>query len=123
MLDSAPIRRIPGDYERKWIGDDYLDLIVWYASPGAIYGFQLCYDKPQWERALTWMVGRGFSHMEVDDGEQNAYANQTPILVPDGSFPAEEVIREFQLRAAELPLELKELVLRKIAEYMATRKL
>jgi hypothetical protein len=60
--------------------------------------------------------------MQVDDGEQNAYANQTPILVPDGYFPAEVVVSEFRRRGAELPIELRDLVLDKIDEYVRTRK-
>jgi hypothetical protein len=60
--------------------------------------------------------------MEVDDGEQNAYANQTTVLVPDGSFPTGVVVSEFQRRGAELPIELRELVLHKIDEYVRTRK-
>ena len=33
-----------------------------------------------------WISTKGFSHMQVDDGEPNALGNQSPILVPDGSF-------------------------------------
>ncbi len=123
MLGEAPKRPVRGDYDRKWIADDYFDLIVWYTSTDAIHGFQLCYDKPRWERALTWISGTGFSHMEVDSGEQDPYANRTPVLVPDGSFPAEDVVLEFQRRARELPPELSQLVLQKIAEYVDTRKI
>jgi hypothetical protein len=60
--------------------------------------------------------------MEVDDGDLNAWGNQTPILVPDGSFPAEIVIAEFRRRATELPAELRDIVLGKIDEYIRTRK-
>ncbi|HEV2717965.1 MAG TPA: hypothetical protein VGU64_22060 [Terriglobales bacterium] len=122
MFDKALTRRVPGDYDRRWLCDDYFDLIVWYSASGAIFGFQLCYDKPRWERALTWISTKGFSHMQVDDGEQNAYANQTPVLVPDGSFPTGVVVSEFRRRGAELPIELRELVLHKIDEYVRTRK-
>jgi hypothetical protein len=122
MFDKAPRKPVPGDYDRKWLSDDYFDLIVWYASAGAIHGFQLCYDKPRWERALTWTSTRGFSHLQVDDGEENAWGNQAPILVPDGSFPANMVVAEFQRRASEIPVELRDLVLHKIDEYVRRRK-
>ena len=121
MIDQTP-KAVRGDYDRRWIVDDYFDLIVWYNANGAIHGFQLCYGKPSWERALTWISTRGFSHMQVDDGEHNAYANQTPILVADGYFPAETVVSEFRRRGAELPTELRDIVLGKIAEYVRTRK-
>jgi hypothetical protein len=44
----------------------------------AIYGFQLCYGKPRWERALTWLDGRGFSYAEVDSGEDQPTRNRSP---------------------------------------------
>ena len=122
MFDKALKTPVPGDYDRRWLSDDYFDLIVWYTASDAIHGIQLCYDKPCWERALTWISGKGFSHMEVDDGDLNAWGGQTPILVPDGSFPAEIVVAEFRRRATELPPDLRDIVLGKIDEYIRTRK-
>jgi hypothetical protein len=119
MFDKAPKKAVRGDYDRRWLSDDYFDLIVWYTPDDAMHGFQLCYDKPYWERALTWLSDKGFSHMEVDDGEQNAYNNQTPILVPDGSFPADKVLREFARRGSELPIDLQRLVTDKIGEFVS----
>ena len=121
MLDDAPKRAVAGDYDRRWISDDYFDLIVWYTPRDTIHGFQLCYDKPHWERALTWLSDRGFSHMEVDSGEDSAYANRTPVLVPDGSFPGERVLAEFARRGSALPVELRKLVTDKISEFVQRR--
>jgi hypothetical protein len=67
--------------------------------------------------------GKGFSHMEVDDGELSAWSGQTPILVPAGSFPADVVVAEFRGRATELPADLSDIVLGKIDEYIRTRKI
>ena len=116
MIDQ-PIQPIPGDYNRRWLTDERFDLIVWYDSRGAVHGFQLCYDKPHSERALTWITGRGFSHMRVDSGEANPFANMTPVLLPDGSFPSERVAAEFQLHTRAVPADLRQLVLEKISEY------
>ncbi len=116
MIDQPP-QAVRGDYDRRWIVDDYFDLIVWYDASGAIHGFQLCYDKPRWERAFTWLADRGFSHMQVDSGEKSAVGNQTPILVPNGSFPSERIANEFQRHARALPAELHDLFLQKIDEY------
>ena len=121
MLDDAPKRAVAGDYDRRWITDDYFDLIVWYTPRDTIHGFQLCYDKPHWERALTWLSDRGFSHMEVDSGEDSAYANRTPVLVPDGSLPGERVLAEFARRGSALPVELRKLVTDKISEFVQRR--
>ena len=122
MFDRAPKKAVPGDYERRWLSDDYFDLIVWYWPDGTIAGFQLCYDKPRWERVLTWRSTTGFSHMQVDNGEHTAWLNQTPILLPDGSFPADRVWAEFLRRAAELPVDLRELVFERIQEYVRTQR-
>ena len=121
MFHRTAKKPVTGDYDRTWLSDDYFDLIVWHAPDDTIHGFQLCYGKPTWERALTWRSGRGFSHMRVDDGESIAWGNQTPILVPDGSFPAESVVAELRRRGTALPTPIRDLVLQKIAEYVRTR--
>ena len=121
MLNKAPKTAVAGDYDRRWIGDDYFDLIVWYTPSDTVHGFQLCYDKPHWERALTWLAGKGFSHTEVDSGEDSPEANRTPVLVPDGSFPSEKVLTEFTRRGSALPVELQKFVAEKINEF-ARRK-
>jgi hypothetical protein len=118
MLDEAPKKAVAGDYDRRWISDDYFDLIVWYTPGDTIHGFQLCYEKPQGERALTWLSGRGFSHMEVSSGDEDPEANRTPVLVPDGSFPADTVLAEFARRGSALPPDLRELVIEKIGEFV-----
>jgi hypothetical protein len=121
MLNNAPKKPVRGDYDRRWLSDDFFDLIIWYRADDTIYGFQLCYDKPYWERALTWMSDRGFSHRQVDSGEHVYPPNQTPILVPDGSFPADMVVREFARRASALPVEVRQLVTDKIGEFVHRR--
>jgi hypothetical protein len=118
MFDNAPKKAVHGDYDRRWLSDDFFDLIIWYRPDDTIYGFQLCYDKSYWERALTWMSDRGFSHMEVDSGEQVYLPNQTPILVPDASFPGDRVLHEFMRRGSALPLEVRQLVTDKISEFV-----
>ena len=60
MFDKATKKPVRGDYDRRWLSDDFFDLVIWYRPDDTIYGFQLCYDKPSWERALTWMSDRGF---------------------------------------------------------------
>jgi len=121
MLDTAPKQPVSGDYDRRWISDDYFDLIVWYNSRETIHGFQLCYDKVHCERALTWLSDRGFSHTEVDSGEDAPEANRSPVLVPDGSFPADKVLAEFGRRGSALPAELRQLVTEKISEFLQSK--
>jgi len=120
MLGNQPIRPVARDLDRRWISDDYFDLIVWYEPGGGIHGFQLCYDKSGHERALTWTLEGGFKHTAIDSGETNPNANRTPILVADGAFPAAQVRGEFMARGKLLPSEIRDLVLGKIEEYKLT---
>lgn len=109
MLTNQPIKPVAHDLDRRWISDEYFDLIVWYESEDQIHGFQLCYDKPGRERALTWKRDRGFLHTAVDSGESKPTANRTPMLVADGVFPVEQVRSEFIARSNLLPAEIREL--------------
>jgi hypothetical protein len=118
MFDKAPKRPVRGDYDRRWLSDDFFDLVIWYRPDDTIYGFQLCYDKPFWERAFTWMSDRGFSHMELESGDPISPPNQTPILVSDVSFPADRVLYEFTRRGSALPVQVRQLVTDKIAEFV-----
>ena len=118
MFDKAPKKPVRGDYDRRWLSDDFFDLVIWYRPDDTVYGFQLCYDKPSRERALTWMSDRGFSCMEVDSGDPVSPPNQTPILVSDVSFPADRVLHEFTRRGSVLPVEVRQLVADKITEFV-----
>ena len=41
---------------RRWFTDKDFDLIIWYDYNNKnIDGFQLCYDKSNYERVLTWV--------------------------------------------------------------------
>ncbi len=117
MLRNKPIRSVHGDAERRWLSDDYFDLIVWYDAARQIHGFQLCYDKSGCERALTWKLKHGLSHAGIDGGESKPAFNRTPVLIADGPFPAENVRREFLARSRLLPAEIPDLLLAKITEF------
>jgi hypothetical protein len=122
MLTNQPIKPVANDWDRRWVSDEYFDLIVWYESDDEIHGFQLCYDKPHRERALTWIRDRGFLHTAIDSGEFKPTANRTPILVADGAFPVEQVRQEFIVRSCLLPFDIRELVLARINDYETQRQ-
>lgn len=122
--EVANTRQVGGEGFRRWFTDSDFDLIIWYAGPDAsapIEGFQLCYDKRGFERALTWRRGRGFSHERVDDGESGlgVASKMTPILVPDGLFDAREVARWLSTRTSEMDPAIARFVLRVIGRYPA----
>ena len=113
-------RQVPGERRRRWFSSPELDLIVWLDDEDQPVGFQLCYDKPDAERALTWRDGRGFDHMAVDDGEHSispAAYKETPILVADGVFERDRVKKHFLQASAEVPQPLRQFVATKLDEY------
>jgi hypothetical protein len=115
-------RQIPEEGFRRWFTDQFFDLIVWYEGgepDGAIAGFQLCYDKFNKERALTWRRGKGFTHEKVDDGEGPfaLQAKMTPILLPDGEFDAEGVTRRLREQSGAMDQEVARFVLDALVGY------
>lgn len=101
------------------MADDYFDLIVWYEPDGGVHGFQLCYDKPGRERALTWTLVDGFRHGRIDIVEYDPRANRTPVLLPEGSFPSDVVRAEFLSQSAEVSETIRTLVRARIDEFVA----
>ena len=122
MLREQSTKPTQSDFARRWLTDDYFDLIVWYEPGGGIHGFQLCYDKPGQERALTWTQSRGFAHNKVDSGESAPEGNLTPILVPDGAFHAVRVREEFLNRCTQMDALIRQFVLAKIDEFASAGK-
>lgn len=117
MLSEHPCKQITGEPARRWLCDDYFDLILWRGGNGEWIGFQVCYDVNGQERALTWMATGGFSHTMVDSGESDPGANYTPILLPATHFPTGLIHREFELRSRAIDPAIRTWVLGKIAEY------
>ncbi len=105
------------DRSRRWFADDYFGLIVWTGPDDGISGFQLCYGIQDDERALTWTREMGYSHERVDAGEENPTKNKTPILVPDGMFPAGEVLKQFLTRSTEIDPAISAFVSDKLRKY------
>ena len=122
LSEIVDTRQIPDEGFRRWFTDEEMDLIVWYTREGGeVTGFQLCYDKQKRERALTWTVEGGFQHEKVDDGEDQGYAHKgTPILVPDGEFRRERVLKEFEKESLEVDPRLRKLVIERLSGYART---
>jgi hypothetical protein len=117
LSELSDVRQIEGGRPRRWFQSGDEDLIVWYAEDGAIYGFQLCYDRQGDEKALTW-TPEGYSHNRIDPGERRGFRIKgTPLLVADGRFDASAMTPRFLEISAALPPEIKEFVLGKLAEY------
>ncbi len=112
-------RQVQGEGFRRWFTDDYFDLIVWYADTGTLVGFQLCYDKKQRERALTWTVEHGFQHNRIDAGEAPGHAKMAPVIIADGDFNHAEIARRFEQASERLDPDLARFVLDAVRGYPA----
>ena len=117
LTEIENTRQVEGEGRRRWFRDNEFDLIVWYDASDNMIGFQLCYDKSTRERVLTWNAPNRYFHNAIDDGEVAGKAKMTPILVMDGVFDVDRVAADFQARSENLPVQLSEIVLRKIQDY------
>ena len=104
---------------RRWFEDEFFELIVWYDKDKRqrIKGFQLCYDRFGDERALTWLRETGFNHEKIDDTRGALSRPSTPILVPDGIFQSDVILKRFKENSKEIDKKIAAFVKRKIKEY------
>jgi hypothetical protein len=106
---------------RRWFRDEHFDLYLWEKPGGAIEAFQLCYDREDRERSLRWSAGKGFLHEAVDRPETKPGRTMTAILVADGVFPAAAVSRKLLHAAQDMPREIHDFLLGKLAEYAGSK--
>ncbi len=104
---------------RRWFCDDYFDIFVWerMESNSAIVGFQLCYDKAQHERVLSWRETTGYTHLGIDSGEPGPATNMSPIMVADGVLPLSDVLKKFDAGAARLDSRIRDFIREKLLNY------
>jgi len=114
LVEVSGIRQPDAPFVRRWFEDEWCDLIVWMSPDGSVDGFQLCYDKPGIEHAVTWRRSTGAAHHRVDTGEPSPKHNLTPILLDDGAFPAGRVIGEFTARSGRIEEPVRSLVLERL---------
>jgi hypothetical protein len=115
LAEFKQVKQEAGGGRRRWFEDDAMELIVWYRGGEALEGFQLCYaGEDRRERALTWRMGRGFSHARVDTGDRRPDKDLTPVLIPDGAVPWEQLAAEFAMRAAEMEAAVRDFVIERM---------
>ncbi len=117
MHEILPPRKEAEGVSRRWFQDDYFDLYIWQAKGGGVSAFQLCYDRRANERSLRWSPATGFAHDGVDIPEDKPGRAMSALLVVDGVFPAEMVIKRFTESAKSLPAQLREEVAARLAEF------
>src|SRR5262245_60628595 len=102
--------------KRRWFENDYFDLFTWQDAAGALTKFQLYYDVELNEHALVWNRSVGTYHDGVDSGDGT---RQTPILVHSGKkFDSGTVVPRFERDSANVPSEVRDLVLAKMREHL-----
>ena len=117
MREIKNPRQIKGEMTRRWFSDAALDLIVWLDYNNDIAAFQLCYDKPFAEHALSWHRDEGFLHDRVDDGEGNPGTYKgTPILLPDGEFDQKAIAEKFRQAAKTIDSGTADFIYKKLQE-------
>ena len=102
LREINKVKQIPGELRRRWFTDEKMDLFVWIGDNDVFSGFQLSYDKPTAERAITWKRGEGYQHTRVDEGSRPGHHPGSPLLVADGTFDASRVLVEFLGNAKEI---------------------
>ena len=124
MKEIINVRQIPGETKRRWFCSAVMDLIVWINDKDIPTGFQLCYDKGQTERAITWTNLYGFTHMEVDDGESlfGAGYKATPVLISGGVIDTYMVNKLFLANGTHLPEDIANFVSDKLREFSSLHK-
>ena len=110
--------KLARERNRRWFANEEFDLFVWFDDLGAVRKFELCYDRADVERALTWSPTRGYRHWRVDTGEATGLNyDMTPILVPDDTeFPKDRVTAAFAEAANALEPTIRSFVVQRLQE-------
>jgi hypothetical protein len=110
------VRQDPDGYKRLFSDNDF-DLYVWYDHQGGnLVGFQLVYDKASDPRAFTWILGKGFRHNRIDEGDGD-YFPMAPVLVPDGELRSGEIAGRVRAHGREVDSSIITMVCEVIEAY------
>lgn len=118
LTEIDAVRQYPGERKRRWFTSPQMDLFVWMGRGQAPVKFQLCYDKHQNEKALTWSKAGGYTHENVDPGEPVGLGyKKAAVLVADGAVDANDLAVTFAMASANLPNRISRFVLDKLRRH------
>ena len=111
LREISSVRQIKGEPTRRWFFCSSLELTVW-VEDGCYVGFQLAYDKPRAEKAVTWQLSTGdLRHTIIDDGEgRSGKPKSTPVVGADLPVNVWNVCGHFLRCGVDLPEEIRFLV-------------
>jgi hypothetical protein len=116
LREIRHVRQDQAGITRRWFQDEYFDLWIWEGQNGALVAFQLCYDKRNDERALSWRRDHGFDHLRVQTGRRQT---STALLDSEGGvFPAIIVSRKLKAAAQPLPDLMRRFIFHKVKAYV-----
>ncbi|MFC1851604.1 hypothetical protein ACFL27_15545 [candidate division CSSED10-310 bacterium] len=118
LAEVRDVKQHKNEYFRRWFTSPFFDLVVWFEDDRLINGFQLCYDKPDHERALTWLKNKGFSHKQVDQGEEPGHYNMTPVLIANGLFEQEKIAARLLQEGQKIEPGIIQFVYQKILSFV-----
>jgi len=115
LVEAKNVVQNSDEETRRWFYDKNYDLYTWHNAAGDIIRFELCYDKTQKERTLTWDRKSGYAHVKVDDGEEElGRYKMTPIYVADGIFDYKRIGKAFKAASKNIEQQVAQFVYRKI---------
>ena len=117
LREVTAVSQRPGEPRRRWYSSARMDLFVWLDAAGQITGYQLTYDKPHKERALTWREKEGFSHTSVDDGSRPGKHPGSPLLNADGVVDASRLELLLKENSGDLDLSTRDFIVDGIRNY------
>ncbi len=102
---------------RRSFHNEFFDLFVWYDANKNISSFQLCYDKFNNERSLTWGKDGYFTHECLDEKGELLWGKRKFFIKKKKKFEKDLVVKRFQTDSRTIDDKIASFVLSKICEY------
>ena len=96
-----------------------MDLFVWFSDENEIVSYHLTYNNSSDEKALTWSLTHGFSHLGVDDGARPGKHPASPLLVKDELFNPSEIVIMLRKNSGDLKPSIESLIILGIEKHYA----
>jgi len=117
LREIKEVSQKPGEPHRRWYSGLNMDLFVWFDDSNRVVSYQLTYDKPHDEKALTWKENEGLLHLGVDDGFRPGKHPGSPLLYRDGNINASKVVSMLNKNSGDLESSIKDFIISGIEEH------
>lgn len=103
---------------KRWFTDSDMDLFIWFKNRSPVC-FQLCYNKCQQERSVSWHIDNGFSHNLIRPKNHSAKYRIPATPSPEVAFNAMAIAREFLQASDHIDTALTDFIFSRLLEYPA----